>query len=299
MPDKNAGLWEAVRRALGRLASSVQVRELPPARLLPTLSVLGQDALDAPACEAGRGEAAWPLGARTVPLPPPRTGAGGGGTDLAAVAAVVSLDAALRSGAAPVWESPPIAPGVAVHSQAIVEVGALAVRDAPVVLVPGAVRAGLAAPAAPAVARLTAESPRLPKRPLLPGPRRARAGAEPVPFAAARVRPGLAACAQVPLIRMRRPPPPDLSVAQAFAAERHRLAQASGADLGDVILLGVYPQVPVAAVRRLALGDDGRSLSLWLRPEALSAVAAGRPPRLATLILGRLRSTGRMIQAIA
>ena len=103
--------------------------------------------------------------------------------------------------------------------------------------------------------------------------------------------------AQIPLKRAGWPVPKGVPAADAFAAEWRLLAQKAGVAPEDVLLVGVFPQVPVAAVRRLAL-EEG-ALCLWLKPEALAAAAAGKAPRLATLIVGRQRSTGKMIQTVA
>jgi hypothetical protein len=219
---------------------------------------------------------------------------------MAAVAAVIGLDAALPPAGAPVSAVRPLPAEAVVHRQDVFDARSCgpALRDVPVAFARGAVHAGRTQLAAPAVARLTAEAPRLPKGPLFAGGRTGRVADGPLSFAGVRVRSGMAACAETPLTRARRPVPAGLRAAQAFADERRQLAQAAQAALDDVILLGVYPQVPIAAVRRLALDEDGRALSLWLKPEAFSAAAAGRSPRLVTLIVGRLRSTGRTIQAV-
>ena len=103
--------------------------------------------------------------------------------------------------------------------------------------------------------------------------------------------------AQIPIKRVGRRGPKGVPAADAFAAEWQLLAQKADVAPSDVFLVGVFPQVPVAAVRRLAL-EEG-ALCLWLKPEALAAAAAGKVPRLATLIIGRQRSTGKMIQTVA
>ena len=296
MPDGSAGVWEAVPPGAGAAGLVRRVRELDDAQLAPVLHILGSDALDAPACDAGQREGTWTPGACVVSLPPPCAGPGGGGVDLAAVAAVVGLNAALRPEAALVWASPPLAAEVTIHRLEVLAARAPAVRDGAVAFAAGAVHTDYARLSLPAVIRLTSDAPRLPKRPLFPGPKRGADGG--LPFSGVRVRSGMAACAETPLVRVRRAPPPGQRDAQAFAAERRQLARSAQSELDDVMLLGVYPMVPVAAVRRLALDEDGRALSLWLKPEALSAALAGREPRLVTLIVGRLRSTGRMIQAV-
>jgi hypothetical protein len=291
--DLGSGTWEKIRRVLGRLISGVQVHDLPSTRFAPLLKISGENTLTIAPGEPGRSEAAWSPAASIVSLPPPFPMAGGENADLATVTAVVGLDAALSPQRVPVWASPSPELETAVHHSEFRSVQELApaLWAASVGFAASVIRSDSSRLAAPAVARLSVESLCLPKK-------RGRERSI-LPFQGIRVRASVAACAEAALIRTRRPTPPGVRLAQAFGAERQRLAQSAQVDLADVVLLGVYPQVPVAAVRRLAVGEDGAALSLWLKPEALIAAAAGRPPRLATLIIGRLRSTGRMIQAVA
>ena len=84
--------------------------------------------------------------------------------------------------------------------------------------------------------------------------------------------------------------PPDA----AFMVERWRLAEAAGLALEDVTLLGVYDGVPILAVSRIVVEDEGRRLRLWLKPDVLRG--KGRA-RLITLLVGRRLSDGKMLQA--
>jgi hypothetical protein len=291
--ETGSGPWEKIRRALGRLISGVKVRDLTPASLAPTLQMAGEDALSIAPGNPGRYEATWSPSVSIVSLPPPSPKAGGENADLATLTAIVGLDAALSPQSVPVWASLPPALELAVHQSEFRSVQELApsVNAVSVGFTSSVVRSDSAGFAVPAVARMPIEALSLPKK-------RGRESSL-LPFEGIRVRPKLAACAEVPLVRTRRPAPPGLRLAQAFGAERQRLAQSAEVAPADVVLLGVYSQVPVAAVRRLAVGEDGAALSLWFKPEALHAAAAGRPPRFVTLIIGRVRSTGRMIQAVS
>ena len=81
---------------------------------------------------------------------------------------------------------------------------------------------------------------------------------------------------------------------EAFEPERHRLAEAAGARLEDVTLLGVYPDVPILAVSRIVVEEEGQRLRLWLKPDVLRGRGGGR---LITLLVGRRVSDGKMLQA--
>ena len=67
-----------------------------------------------------------------------------------------------------------------------------------------------------------------------------------------------------------------------------------GLPLLDVTLLGVYEQVPILAVSRIVVEDEGRRLRLWLKPDVLRD---RRAARRITLLVGRRISDGKMLQA--
>lgn len=105
---------------------------------------------------------------------------------------------------------------------------------------------------------------------------------------------GDAILSRIALTRRGLEPPPGVPFAQAFALEERRMAESAQLPPDDVLLLGVYPGVPILAVSRLVVADEGRSLRLWLKPDVLR----GRNGvRLITLLVGRQTSTGKMLQA--
>ena len=76
-----------------------------------------------------------------------------------------------------------------------------------------------------------------------------------------------------------------------------QLAASSGVPLHDIIMIGVFPHVPLHAVQRLSvLAVPGVSLQIWLKPEALSGRISAH--RSATIVLGRQRSTGKTLQTV-
>jgi len=99
---------------------------------------------------------------------------------------------------------------------------------------------------------------------------------------------------RIALTRRGLEPPPDVPFALAFGAEERRLAEAAHLPLEDVTLLGIYPGVPILAVSRIVVADEGRLLRLWLKPDVLR----GRNgTRLITLLVGRQTSSDKMLQA--
>ena len=96
------------------------------------------------------------------------------------------------------------------------------------------------------------------------------------------------------LTRWGRETPAGVSPDAAFAPERRRLSEAAGLPLLDVTLLGVYEQVPILAVSRIVVEDEGRRLRLWLKPDVLRD---RRAARRITLLVGRRISDGKMLQA--
>lgn len=272
---ETARLWDAIRRKLGGLFAHTVVLSLPPERLALTApQKVWNFALPV---EPGRQEQCWwPQAAlRTCPIPqaqaPPQD------SDLATMASVVSGNAALRpevceteSAALPPrecvvqavptdeWRIPPVS---ARTEPMRLSGGAARPRSVGVIQTPGLRRiVGTAlCPAKPRLGRATN-----------------------------------VVLAHVPLRREARPARVGAAAAEAFEPERRRLSASSGVPLEDLLLIGVFPRIPVTAINRIALEADG-SLSVWLRPEAL--VSPGTLKWL-TVILGRQRSTGKMLQAI-
>jgi len=97
-----------------------------------------------------------------------------------------------------------------------------------------------------------------------------------------------------PLLRRGLQSPVGVPLSTLFSAEHRCLAETVGLPLSDVTLLGVYPAIPIIAVRRLVVEDEGRQLRLWLKPESWWGCP---PPRRITLLIGRQSSTGKMLQA--
>jgi len=88
--------------------------------------------------------------------------------------------------------------------------------------------------------------------------------------------------------------PRGVNFKEAFAVEHRRLAVAAALPPSDVTLLGIYPAIPIAAIRRLVVEKEGRLLRLWLKPEVWWGK---RSPQRITLLIGRQISTGKMLQA--
>ena len=105
---------------------------------------------------------------------------------------------------------------------------------------------------------------------------------------------GDAVLSRMALTRRGLEPPPNVPLALAFAAEERRLAEAARLPPGDVMLLGIYPGVPILAVSRIVVADEGRALRLWLKPDVLRGRNGSR---LITLLVGRQTSSGKMLQA--
>ncbi len=78
------------------------------------------------------------------------------------------------------------------------------------------------------------------------------------------------------------------------SAARHRLAETARLTPEEVTLLGVYPDVPILAVERIVVEDEGRRLRLWLKPDILRHRSGAH--RI-TLLVGRELATGKMLQA--
>lgn len=282
---------EEVRRSLGRLASRTTVRDLPTQQSLQAVVTRSMSAAPLTAAR-GSWEDAWHPRTDIVHWPLPTAGAGGMGADLASVATIISANASLAAAAGPVrcpaWCITDRIPQMsdATHeiltrpsvTASLVRFGALMVRSVDSFRAAGDVR-------------------------LIPVPRPAlkkQSGnnARSWNFLPPRMQSDLRILARVPIFRDALASPPGQEPGEAFAAERRQLAASAQIEEADVLLLGVFPQVPLAMVEKLAVIAEGRSrLQIWLQPAAL--VAGPRGVKLATIILGRQRSTGRTLQAIS
>ena len=283
--EAKAGAWDGVRRALARLVTHPQVREVAGAdRELP-VEVRATEALGTLSVLRGAGEAAWRPAAALQVVPIPQARAGDRDRDLLPTVQVALKN---QSIAAPDCRSLP-------------PMGAADCRVEAIGLVQSLETIGLPA----AFLSLPSSPIRVQSRPLLSLPPNK---AWPVPRVKApkmgelriskpsppRVRgAGDAFLGRLALTRWSRETaglPPDA----AFVTERLRLAEAAGLALEDVSLLGIYDSVPILAVSRIVVEDEGRRLRLWLKPDVLHG--KGRA-RLITLLVGRRLSDGKMLQA--
>lgn len=284
--------WEAVRRALGKLAGRVVVREMPPGSAASAVAVRESDALTPLPVAAGGREGSWASVAASHALPGPQAASGareilpsatlageGNGADFALRPATVSVLPVLRAETSRVTQAGLDWPltDVCLPEQ-FFRLPAAPTRVKAVALLGAQKRLG-------ANQVLTGWAVRLPKAGKLKIPRPAsptiRWGGDSV-------------LERMPLTRRGLAPPPGMPAEEAFAAEHRRLAEAMSLPLGDVRLLGVFPGVPILAVRRILVADDGQSLRLWLKPDV---VRARTKLRFITLLVGRQVSSGRMLQA--
>nr|MDQ2688185.1 hypothetical protein [Armatimonadota bacterium] len=238
-------------------------------RMTVGVEVRASDATFWPAVDAGGREGGWRPQTETHFLQPPEAQEGGGGADLATVATVIGGNGAL--GAADCRSHPVLVQmdGGAVRAWE----EALPERSAPiaVAVVPGPARVGAVS--------------------LLSGQIESRRDKAALMIRGGRSFPALGRMAEIPMTRAR------LVSDEGFAAERAHLSAVSHVPVADVVLIGVYPQVPLAAVGQLAVVDEGRVLRIWLKPSALGPkpLAASK---LVTVIFGRQRSTGKSLQAV-
>jgi hypothetical protein len=289
---KTSQVWEEVRRALGRLASRTTVHEIAPQWSVPAV-VKRSDATVTLAATAGAWEGNWRPQADTVAWPIPSAEEGGLGADLASVATVVSMNAALAAEAAPICCPPWRLEGSQVQAWDRHQ----AVLASPEVAAPS-VRFGQLKVQAAALA-LTAGDVHLVPVPCL-APARWRKAESALAWALAppRMRSDLRILARVPIFRESAAAHAGQAPTEAFASERRHLAASAGIEESDVLLLGVFPQVPLAMVEKLIIAGESRTrLQIWLKSSALAAGPKG--VKLATIILGRQRSTGRALQAVS
>ncbi len=273
---EESAAWQTVRRTLGRLFSRVGVRAVSEAGLalmVPTKA----GTLASPPPQVSRGEA-WKPSAVPLLAPVPTAGAGLHESDLLPRVSLASGDYALKP---PVIAALPSAASSAV-------VGAADVHwDATVTALPDEF---VCLPSAPL---------RIQAIPLLHGPKAEllHGWAMALPPVRAlrlprldspRVRwGGESVLRRMPLTRQSRPVGGGLG-------ERRRLAETAHLSADEVTLLGVYPDVPILAVERIVVEDEGRRLKLWLKPDVLRGRSGSH--RI-TLLVGRQTATGKMLQA--
>ena len=276
MKETESKAWQAVRRALGRVVSRVSVRQVESAERTIGAGVFAGDlALPPPKLPLN----AWKPSAATHVAFVPSAATGLGESNL-----LPSVTLAHGNYALP-------APSI----QAMPSVGVEFVRTNPIALEWAANVTALP----DAFLRLPAAPVRTQSVSLLPLPKTAPLRDWPVQtpptrplrlprLSDPRVRwGGDSVLARMPVTRRGR----------AFgesSAERRRLAETAHSGPDDVVLLGVYPDVPILAVERIVVEDEGRRLRLWLKPDVLRSRSGAH--RI-TLLVGRQVSNGKMLQA--
>ncbi len=276
--------WEAARRALGRLFARASVRSLPDGAMMPAVRDRTTDALAAPPLSPGRDERGWKPVAAVRCAAVPEAGVGARDGDLRPVVRLTERDHALL---------PPQVLTMPVVQSLLCRIGCVDLLQPPAVI--GLPAAFLALPPVRVrTAALLGPSQTLPLRgwvvaaPRAPALRLPRLAAPRVHWG------GDAVLGRMGLSRRARAVPRGVPGAQALQEERLRLAEAADLPPDEVTLLGVFDGVPILAVGRIVVADDGRLLRLWLKPEVLRARPA---PRLITLLVGRHDRTGKMLQA--
>lgn len=273
-----------MRRVLGRLFTHTDVRTLPTDRMTLSACVRSFPAVAAP--RFGPGENVWQPAATVSGTAIPRAEAGSRNQNLLPTVRLAGERHAL---------TPPELRQIATHSRDACRVGEAVLTcsvdtvslPAPfLTLLPSPIAVSrLALLSAPPDKNLSQWPPAVPKVkalrvPRLPAPR-VLWGEDDVLI-------------RMDLMRRCRETPPDVTPSQAFPAERRRLAEAAGLSAEEVTLLGIYPGIPILAVSRLVVEDEGRRLRLWLKP---AAMRAGGRQRLITLLVGRRTADGKMLQA--
>lgn len=273
---EESAAWQAVRRTLGRLFSRVGVRAVSEAERAMTVPVK-PGVFASPPPQIPRGSA-WKPSAAALLAPVPTAGAGLRESDLLPRVSLASEDYALK---------PPVIAALA-SAAASVKSEAAAVRwAAEVTALPDKF---IRLPNAPVQTQTTALlrgskaellhgwAISLPPVSVLRLPRldspRVRWGGDSV-------------LRRMPLTRQSRPIGGGL-------AERRRLAETAHLSADEVTLLGVYPDVPILAVERIVVEDEGRRLKLWLKPDVLRGRSGAHK---ITLLVGRQTATGKMLQA--
>ncbi len=269
--------WQAVRRTLGRLFSRVGVREVGDAeRAISVPTQRGNLTSPLPQLSPRDG---WKPSASVLPAAAaPQAGVGPRESDLLPRVSLASGEYALRP---PVITALPEAAAAAQTRTISIDwpVGVTALPDSFVCLPGAPVRIGRAALLAGSqTAALCGWSVPLPpvrslRLPRVDGPR-VRWGGDSV-------------LRRMPLVRQSWP-------MGGGIAERRRLAETAHLAPEEITLLGIYPDVPILAVERIVVEDEGRRLKLWLRPEVLRGRSGAH--RI-TLLVGRQTATGKMLQA--
>ncbi len=285
--DPKDRVWEQVRRALGRLSGRVAVHSLSDAATSLTVRVRQPNVLEIVEAHSGTRQTECHPSAVIRELTQASAPAGGGGINLAGVATVIGADRALKTGDAPVSAVPFCLEGAAVHARLPVCDASNMPRifNVPMRIEQAPVPESVDPIGPPPVRALPIVRAATPKRESKTVWR----------LAPARTQSGLAPMLRVPLVCRRLSAPSGVSAAEAFAPERRLLASAAGVTETDVALIGVFPHVPIGATHRLSLGPDGTTLQILIRPEAARSGARGAP---VTVVLGRQRSTGKMLQAV-
>jgi len=266
------------------------VRGLPPSEMTPPVAIRVPPCDPSPPVSPGGRERDWKPAGEVRRAPVPQAGAGARDGDLLPVVRLAEASAALAP------------PGSRVMP--IVQTGGSRVENADLLLPAFIVRlpdSFLTLPSVPVRVR-PADLLTTPDVPVPPG-RTLKGWGVDAPKCGALRFPrapnprihwgGDAILSRIALTRRGLEPPPDVPFALAFGAEERRLAEAAHLPPGDVILLGIYPGVPILAVSRIVVADEGRLLRLWLKPDVLR----GRNgTRLITLLVGRQTSSGKMLQ---
>lgn len=266
-----------VRRALGRLVSRVGVRSVQDdERTIPAVIGHGELALLPPQMSAGEG---WKPLASVCLASVPQAGTGLRESDLLPTVLLAQDDYAL---AAPYIQTMPIASAEGVGMESIPLEWPVEITHLPesfVRLPSNPVRIGTTSLLPlPKTVPLRGWPVQMPSVSALPPPR----------FVVPRVRwGGDSVLRRMPLTRRGKG-------SGAFEAERRRLAETVHLSAEEIILLGVYPDVPILAVERIVVEEEGRQLRLWLKPEVLRGRSA---PHRITLLVGRQISNGKMLQA--
>ena len=268
--------WQIVRRALGRLFSRVGVRAVEDAdRAISSPIQRGELKLPPPQVSCGE---AWKLSASVCFASVPQAGTGAQESDLLPQASLAKGDYALSQPAVhamPGAETAAVTQAVSLRWAA----GITALPESFVHLPTSPVRIGtVPLPEGPKSAPLRGWALSLPAAPALRLPRvndpRVRWGGDNV-------------LRRMPLTRSSR------GIGSGIA-ERRRLAETAQLGPDEVALLGVYPDVPILAVERIVVEDEGRRLKLWLKPEVLRSRSGSHK---ITLLVGRQMTTGKMLQA--
>ena len=271
--------WLAIRRVLGRWVSRVGVRTVEDAqRTLPAVVRRGELALPPPLSKNGD----WKLTAATSLAPVPAAGTGLRESDLLPAATLAAGNYALPL---PEVSAMPIAALELRTDNAALEWPATITRLPDTFL------------------RLPVSPVRTQLIPLLPLPKTAPLRNWTVQLPSTRsIRPprvpapsvrwgGDSVLRRMPLTRRGRA---IQDKAMEDAAGRRRLAETVQLGPEEVTLLGVYPDVPILAVERIVVEDEGRQLRLWLKPDVLRSRSGSH--RI-TLLVGRQISNGKMLQA--